>query len=110
MLRPSVWLPRLWPLLVVLNSSACGSDSSPGCSCDPSKQRFAAAELSIGPSPLEFCWNQGNEVVLVGTLLASVGAEGTDALYVRPNASVPVRIEVKEEGQFREVPPGGRVY
>jgi hypothetical protein len=37
-----------------------------------------------------------------------VGTEGTDPLYVRPNATVPVRIEVREEGEaeFREVPPG----
>lgn len=108
-MRPSLWLPRLWPLLIVLNSSACGEGGGPACSCDPDKQSIAAREFSLDTLPLEFCCVPGStEEVLVGTIRASVGAEGTDPLYVRPNATVPVRIEVREatETEFREVPPG----
>ncbi len=101
MLSPSVWFRRLWPLLVVLNSTAC---SEFGCT-DRGRQSQDAVEFSISPGPLEFCWDQGNtEPVLAGTLIASLGTETGSRLYVRPNAHVPVRIEVEGYG---EIPPGG---
>lgn len=98
-MRPSVWLPRLWPLFLALNSAAC---KDAGCNTEPKTE--AAIEFMLGPSPLEFCWDQeGTDPVLAGTLVARLPVEDVDKVWVRPNANVPVRIEV--DGQ--EIPPGG---
>jgi hypothetical protein len=102
MFSPSTWFRRLWPLLVVLNATACQ-----GAGCIHSDPEMAIPlEFNIGQQ-LSFCLDdQATLPAILGTLSASVPAQGAGKVWVRPIAPASVRVEVMDLGTFKEVPFG----
>ncbi len=93
---PGVLARRLWPLLVVLNSSAC---SNGGWACDQANTASttvpASDFLSSAPSPMEYCCDENTPFpVTVGTIRFSLTTDAEDtSFHVRPRPA-PVQLLV----------------
>ncbi|HEY4633141.1 MAG TPA: hypothetical protein VIH00_04405, partial [Candidatus Limnocylindrales bacterium] len=97
--NPSVWARRLWPLLIVLNSSACGEGGSCGVlplAGEGSTSTDAADFFFTAKNPMQYCCDQNTpRPVTVGTIQLSLIAESTISFYVRPRTA-PVQYSVQE--------------